>query len=520
MPISQQMKQRSPMRTPRAVALIITAVLLAGACGARLPETVRQSAANADLGGNGSALTPDGGTSPGATSANSGSGTPSVQITSGGSKGTKGSKGSSGTGPQGGSPGSSGGKPGSSTGGGGKKPSNPTASGEACPTGGTDVGETSSTINLGTIADVTGPVPGLFTGAQEGMGAFVAYINSNGGLCGHRVTDDFADGETSCQANESATQNLVKKDFALVGTFSLYDNCGATVLKANPTVPDIHVALDPAAEPLANHFDLEPGALGYATGMWKYYAGKLGKSVIGSVGTISENIPSAVAKQNAELKAAKTAGFKFTYSDNAAPTTSDFESDFTKMCGQDHVKAFFTVTEDAQNAATMISDENKVSACKGIVNIIPIAYDQSFLTFCKQVGCGSTTNSIQGWNEYSLFFNSNESANIPELKLFQSWFSRANPGKPLNLYALFAWADARLFQQAYETAGTTATRNTVLAALGKIKNYSDDGVMAPTNPGSKTTGNECWINWKLTNGVFSRQGDPSTSYNCGSFETY
>jgi hypothetical protein len=250
------------MRTPRAVALLVIAVLLAAACGARLPASVRQSAANADLGGNTSSLTPGNGTS--TSAANSGSGAPTVTITSGGSKG---SKGSSGTGAQPGTSAKPGSKPGT---GGGKKPANPTTSGETCPTGGTDVGETATTINLGTIADVTGPVPGLFTGAQQGMGAYVAYINSNGGLCGHKVTDDFADGETSCQANESATQNLVKKDFALVGSFSLYDNCGATVLKSNPTVPDVHVALDPAAEPLANHFDLEPGPLGYATGMWKY----------------------------------------------------------------------------------------------------------------------------------------------------------------------------------------------------------------------------------------------------------
>ena len=32
---------------------------------------------------------------------------------------------------------------------------------------------------------------------------------------------------------------------------------------------------------------------------------------------------------------------------------------------------------------------------------------------------------------------------IPELKLFQQWFSRTYPGKPANLYALFAWASGR-----------------------------------------------------------------------------
>jgi ABC-type branched-subunit amino acid transport system substrate-binding protein len=503
------------MRTPRAVALIIIAILVASACGARLPQTVRQQAASADLGSGGGA-TGSNVASSGAPVAGGGSSAPGVTSTTAAQAGTKGTAGSKGTSGTRGSKGTSGTKGGRSSGG-GKAPSNPTSSGEKCPTGGTDVGETGSQINLGTVADVTGPVPGLFTGAQQGMAAFVAYINSQGGLCGHKVVDDFADGQTNCQANESATSNLVKKDFAMVGSFSLYDNCGAQVLQSNPTVPDIHVALNAAAEPLSNHFDLSPGAPGYASGMWKYYAQKLGKSVISDVGTISEDIPSADQKQAVQLNAAKSAGWKFTYSDNASPTTSDFESDFTKMCGQQHVKAFFTVTEDAQNAATMISDENKVSACKGIVNIIPIAYDQSFLTYSKQVGCGSTVNSIEGWNEYSLFFNSDEAAHIPEVKLFQQWFQRANPGKPANLYAMYAWADGRLFQQAYETAGATATRKTVLAALGRIKNFSDDGMVSPIDPGSKSTGATCWINWKLSGTTFSRQGDPASGYNCGSY---
>jgi hypothetical protein len=123
-----------------------------------------------------------------------------------------------------------------------------------------------------------------------------------------------------------------------------------------------------------------------------------------------------------------------------------------------------------------------------------------------------------GWNEYSLFFNSNEAANIPELKLFQTWFSRTNPGQKFNLYALFAWADGRLFQQAFENAGKTANRGSVLASLKKIHKFSDNGIIAPTNPGSKTTGNTCYIKWRLSNGAFSRQDSPASGYTCdGSF---
>jgi ABC-type branched-subunit amino acid transport system substrate-binding protein len=389
-----------------------------------------------------------------------------------------------------------------------------------CPTSGSDVGLTSDTITLGTIADRTGPVSGLFAGAQQGANAFAAYLNSTGGLCGHKVIIDFADSGTNCSINQNDTSTLVKKVFAFVGSFSLYDGngCGATVLKANPTVPDVHVALDPTAETLSNHFDLEPGELGYATGMYKYFKQKYG-SKMEHVGTISEDIPSAMQKQAAQVHAAESQGWKFTYSNTAAATASNFTSNFQTACGKDHIQVFYTVTEDAQNAATMIQNEHSIAACKGVINIVPIAYDSAFIPDFQ--GKVSALNGVQGWSEYSLFFNANEAANIPEVKLFQTWFKKTNPGQPLNLYAMFAWADGRMFQQAFENAGPTASRASVLAALGKIRNFSDNGLVAPTDPSSKTTGNHCYILWQLQNGVFSRMGDPKTGFRCdGAFLPY
>ena len=167
----------------------------------------------------------------------------------------------------------------------------------------------------------------------------------------------------------------------------------------------------------------------------------------------------------------------------------------------------------------MIQNEHSIAACKGVINIIPIAYDSAFIPDFQ--GKASELNGIQGWNEYSLFFNASEAANIPEVKLLQTWFAKTNPGQPLNLYAMFAWADGRLFQQAFEHAGPTASRATVLAALKKIKNFSDDGLIAPTDPGSKTTGNHCYVLWQLQNGQFSRMSDPKTGYRCdGTFLPY
>jgi hypothetical protein len=216
------------------------------------------------------------------------------------------------------------------------------------------------------------------------------------------------------------------------------------------------------------------------------------------------------------VHAAASQGWKFTYQNTAAATQSNFTSNFQTACGKDHIQVFYTSAENAQNAATMVQNERSIAACKGVINIIPIAYDSAFIPDFQ--GKVSALNGLEGWSEYSLFFNPSEAANLPEVKLFQTWFKRTNPGQPVNLYAMFAWVDGRMLQQAFENAGPTANRASVLAALRKIRNFSDHGMISPTDPSSKTVGNHCYILWQLRNGTFDRMSDPKTGYRCdGSF---
>jgi hypothetical protein len=76
---------------------------------------------------------------------------------------------------------------------------------------------------------------------------------------------------------------------------------------------------------------------------------------------------------------------------------------------------------------------------------------------------------------------------------------------------MFAWADGRLFQQAVEQAGKSVTQKTVLAALRTIKDFTNNGMISPANPSSKTSGNHCYILWQLNNGKFSRVADPAVT---------
>jgi hypothetical protein len=493
------------MRTPRAAALLISAGLIASACGARLPTDVSNQARAAILSEGNSSTTTGGTTDDGTTGGSLPTTTQSTGPSTGGSQTTTGSN----TGGQQ----STGGN--TTTGGSGPSTSQTTSSQTPTRGTGTDVGLTSSSIDLGTIADVTGPVSGLFQGAEEGAETFANYVNAtSGGLCGHHVTIDFRDGGTNCTQTENAAQDLASKVFAFMGSFSLYDNCAATILKQDPTIPDIHDSLDPAATVLPNHFDIEPGELGYATGMFDYYKQKYG-SKVEHVGTISEALSSAEDKQHAIVNAAESTGWKFVDQINEAPTNSNFENDFVKMCQQQHIQIFFTVTEDAQNAATMIQNENQAGCPKTLINIIPIAYDQAFVSAFG--GNTSAIEGLQGYNEYAMFFNKSDAAQIPELALFQQWFQRSYPGQPENLYAMFAWASGVMLQDAMEHAGKTLNRKTVLAALHKITNFNANGMIAPEDPGSKTEGVHCYVLWQFTGGEFQRQADPPISGSTGGF---
>ncbi|MHB1710420.1 MAG: ABC transporter substrate-binding protein [Acidimicrobiales bacterium] len=491
--------------------VLITVALALSACGARLSPQVLRQATDAALSqrghstggtriGQGATGNP-GGTSQGVASSGAASSGAASSGSSGGSA-TPAAAGSGSAQASGNSAGATG-TPGagtSSTGAGATTP----AAGNG---GATDVGVTANSITVGNVSDLSGPVPGIFEGADIGTQAYFNYINSQGGVYGRQLKLDAADSQTNCSQNENATQQLVGKVFAFVGSFSLYDNCGAQVLAQHTNVPDLSYALSSQAEQLPNNFSvapLQPG--GYATGMFSYYAHTLG-SAVRHVGTIYPNIPSASASALAFNSAAQSVGWKIVYQDSVPATDTNFTADIVRMEAAG-VKIFFTGALTAQDAATVVQEESQQNWHP--INIIPIAYAQNFVAL---VGSASAADGVMGWNEYSLFFNHSDAQHIPEAALYQTWMQRTNPRQPEDLYSMYAWAEAALFVQALKAAGPRATRAGLLAQLHKITSFDANGLVAPANPGAKTPP-VCYVLWQVQNGHFVRVNTPAAGYRC------
>ncbi len=184
----------------RCAALLVALALVASGCGARLTEQ-QVTAVKAGQATNGSSGFPTDDTTP------DDGGTATDDTT----------------------PGSSGGTGGGSSGGGSTRTtlagSGPVAAGvnpHVAPAGGnggaTDVGVTATSITLGNVATLTGPVPGLFAGATVGAQAVVAYENSLGGLWGRKFKLDARDDQFDSGQHRSQTGDLITKSLAMLGT--------------------------------------------------------------------------------------------------------------------------------------------------------------------------------------------------------------------------------------------------------------------------------------------------------------
>lgn len=483
-------RRRSPL-IPAALACL----LVLPACGARLDDDLRQQAADAALSRTGGAAGPgdplatgeDPAVRPGEQSrapGAPGAGGPAV-----GPGGT--------TGPVAGSGGGGGGvRPG----GGGGAPAPPGGNG-----GATDVGVTGTEIVLGNVSDLSGPVPGLFQGAVIGTQAYIAKVNSEGGVFGRKLRLKVGDGQLECGQNKAQHQALAPKVFAFVGSFSLYDDCGADVLGAQKGVPDIHNALGQRAVKLANNFSIAPLPTGWRTGPLQYYKDKFPDG-FKNVGSIYANAGGGAATWAGTKKAIASLGGRVVYERGFQPTDTDFTADIVRM-RQDGVRMIYIVASDAPTFARILRAARAQNVDWPIA-AGAIAYDEGFL---KQAG--NDANGVLNDQQFALFFNADEAGRIPAVREFQTWTQRVAPGEKRDLFGVFGWSSTELFVQALKAAGPRATRADVMAQLRRITRFDAGGLIAPANPAGKRPPT-CWNLTKVVDGRFVRLDTPPTQYRC------
>ena len=367
-------------------------------------------------------------------------------------------------------------------------------------------GLTDKSVTVGNVSIVSGPVPGLFQGASIGTKAYFAYVNkTKGGVFGRKLVVDAKDDAFSGQQNETETQDAINSDFALVGSFSLFDGYGCKGLAADPAVPDVSVTLDPNAGALPNDFSADPTVGGSSLGPWQYYKKHFPKDM--NLGTIVSDTASAKDQVNGELAAAKSVGYKIGYVDDVNPLQSDFTTDVINMRSKG-VNAVDLTGVDWQDAAIFVQNAATQNWHPGLIfSGGPVYADQ----FISHAGGPAVANGIMIGTGFPLYLGE-DASHLPADKSFLKYTKQVSSSWVPDLYTLFGWASAQLFVQALQAAGPHPTRGAVIAQLKKITNFDASGMVSPTNPAAKKPSG-CFIVATIKNGKFVRVM-PKSGFDC------
>lgn len=369
----------------------------------------------------------------------------------------------------------------------------------------TGPGVTPTTITLGQITTITGPVPGLFQGANDGLDAWAAWINANGGIDGRQVVIKHVDDGFNCTTYKDAMEQFATSAFAVVGNFTLEDTCGKQVLTAHPDLLDLQAAiLDPTLYTVSNVYTATPNPPGAATTGLEYLKSKYPDAVTHAAELVGQ---AASANGKEELLTAESVGYKYVYVRDVPDLTTNFTSEILRMKAANVQFVDMTalaVTSDANFLQQAAQQNFHPTVLYGTSS-----YDAQLF---KLLGDASAANDVV-WAPlpYALYLGQDR-ATVPAVNTFLTWLQKTKPGNTANLFAVEAWAAGQLLVEAMQKAGSDVTPTSVAKAIGAITTFNANGLIAPTDPGQRQ-GARCVVMANVRNGTWVR-AFPSSGFDC------
>lgn len=372
-------------------------------------------------------------------------------------------------------------------------------------------GVTASTITIGQITTTTGPVPGLFQGANDGLDAWAAWINAAGGIAGRQIVVKHVDDAFNCTTYTNAMQQFSTSAFAVLGNLTLEDTCGKKVLAGDPNLIDIQaLALDPTLYDVPNVFTASPSPPGGITTGLTYMKQKFPDAVTHAAQLVGQ---AAAANGREEQLTAESVGYKYLYVRDVPDLTTDFTSDILRM-KNDGVKfvdmTALAVTSDADFLQQAAQQDFHPQVLYGAS-----AYDARLF---KLLGNASLADNVVWGAIPDALYLGQDRATVPAVNTYLTWLEKTRPGASSNLFAVEAWSAGQLLLKAMQDAGSDINQASVLQAIKSINNFNSDGLIGATNPGGKL-GTHCVVMVTVQNQSWVR-AHPSSGFDCtGTFHS-
>jgi ABC-type branched-subunit amino acid transport system substrate-binding protein len=350
------------------------------------------------------------------------------------------------------------------------------------------------------VANVSTLVAGLFKGAAVGTEAYAAYVNSQGGVHGRRIVVQQSDDQFQGAMNKQLTNAALTKAFALVGGVSLEDGFGGAVLAANPQLPNVSEALDPATGQLPNTFSPLPVGKGWPLGPLAYFKDRF-PAKVAHTGTIVADLPSTETAWNQEKAAVEHLGYRVLYDPALPPSQTDFTQQVVAMKNAG-VEILFLEQEPENYASAIFKDLSQQDFHPVVVLGAP-AYNE---LLAANSGGPAVVDGAYLEQSASLYLGEDAHL-IGAVSVFNTWVHSVAPGFTPDYFTLLGWLCGELFTQALRNAGPDPSRGSLLRALSHITGFSSGRLIPVTDPAGKVPAS-CYLLGQITGGRFQRLDDP------------
>ncbi len=330
-------------------------------------------------------------------------------------------------------------------------------------------GITKTTIKIGILTDQTGPASSSFGTAAQAIEARFKQLNAEGGIDGRKIVWVAADATSSPTGAETAAQNLVENQgvFAITELSSAF--FGAAPYLAKEDVPVTGTGLDGSEwdeQPNTNLFSITGD--GSVNGD-AYDDGGFYKSIgVHKFTYVESNVPSAISFGNGVYKTVEKDGLKAcdkTIVPLGSVNFTAFALSF-KADGCDTAECACVLSSSLAMATALHQ------AGLNNIKILFAAGPTQDIFQSKADEAAAKGAYFPGISSSPTYSNAASLAFLADLKKYDPAYKGGLPGNSES----DGWPAANLMVQGLEVAGTNPTRQSFIAGLRKVTNWTDSGL--------------------------------------------
>ncbi|MGN6721387.1 MAG: ABC transporter substrate-binding protein [Marmoricola sp.] len=338
-------------------------------------------------------------------------------------------------------------------------------------------GITNSTITIGNASDISGPVPGLFTAAQQGVKAYVAYFNATSSICGRKLALVNQDTQTTGSGDQVAYQNLCQSSFAAVGSMSAFDSGGAQTAQGCG-IPDIRTAITTDARAACTTCFASQGsnAAYYENAPFTYFFKRF-PGIKAHVAIAYLNAGGAAQNANTMQSVVRKLGG--TNIDMEQIGVSDLSYDSYVQSMKSKGVQYVIFLGPYQDTIKLQQGFKTNGFTPKVFVQDPTIYDPNYVSQAAGAGVGNGTYVYMNFLPFELASTNREEST------YLGWLGQVAPGARPTFYGAFAWSATALFVRQALQLGGKLNRASLVHSLYGVHVWTDNGMTAPQDVGAK-----------------------------------